>query len=77
MARMEGTEPRGMFQRIVYFMMKRWLGGVPDPVRIVALSPPIFKGRFHMERAMTKLEIPPSLVSLTQLRTAQRIGCPF
>lgn len=77
MARMQGTPARGLFQRFVYWYMKRLLGRVPEPVRISAYSPPIFKARMGMERAMQKLTIAPGIVALAQVRTAQRIGCPF
>jgi hypothetical protein len=78
MARMQGSPPRGLFQRVVYFMMRRMLGRVPEPSRIAAHSKPAFKGRMQMERAMMALKaVPPGLVALGSLRTAQLIGCPF
>ncbi|MCB9892828.1 MAG: hypothetical protein H6839_00095 [Planctomycetes bacterium] len=77
MARLEGSKPRGLYQRAVYRFMKRMLGRVPEPVRIAAISKPVFKGRIGMEQAMQKLSVPPGLVALAQTRVAQRIGCPF
>lgn len=77
MARIEGSKPRSLFQRFAYWMMKRMMGRVPEPVRIAAYSPPVFKARLNMERAMMKLAVDPALVTLAQIRTAQRIGCPF
>ena len=77
MARIEGSKPRGLYQRGVYWFMKRMLGRVPEPARIAAFSKPVFKERVGMEQAMQKLRVPPGLVALAQIRTAQRIGCPF
>jgi alkylhydroperoxidase family enzyme len=77
MARIEGTPARGIFQRMVYWMTRRMLGSVPEPMRIAAWSPRAFRGRMDMERRLMKLSIPPDLVAIAQLRTAQRIGCPF
>ncbi|MCA8911869.1 MAG: hypothetical protein KDB82_09205 [Planctomycetes bacterium] len=77
MARIEGSKARNLYQRMVYRFMKRMLGRVPEPVRIAAHSKPVFKGRIGMEGAMQKLGVPPGLVTLAQIRTAQRIGCPF
>lgn len=78
MARIEGSPPRGLYQRLVYFMMRRFLGRVPEPSRIAAYSKSAFKGRIGMEQALMKLrKAPLGLVALAQIRTAQRIGCPF
>ena len=77
MARIEGTKPLNLFQRFAYWMLKRMLGRVPEPTRIAAYSPPVFKARIEMERAMMKLTVDPALVTLAHIRTAQRIGCPF
>ena len=77
MARIEGSPPRNLYQRMVYWFMKRWLGKVPEPVRILAYSKRLFKARMGVEQALQKLSVPAGLVTLAQLRTAQRIGCPF
>lgn len=77
MARIEGSPPRNLYQRLTYWFMKRILGKVPEPVRISAYSKRIYKARIGMEQAMQKLSVPPGLVALAQIRTAQRIGCPF
>jgi hypothetical protein len=77
MARIEGSKPRGLFQRGVYWFIKRMLGNVPEPVRIAAISKRVFKGRIGMERALQKLSVPAGLVTLAQIRVAQRVGCPF
>lgn len=77
MARIEGSPPRSLYQRAVFWFMKRMLGKVPEPVRISAYSKRIFKARVGMETALQKLKMPPGLVTLAQIRTAQRIGCPF
>lgn len=77
MARIEGSRPRGLYQCAVFWFMKRVLGRVPEPVKISAISPPVFKGRIGMERALMKLAVPAGLVTLAQIRVAQRIGCPF
>jgi hypothetical protein len=37
----------------------------------------VYRARMGMEQALQKLSVPPGLTMLAQLRTAQRIGCPF
>lgn len=77
MARIQGIKPRGLYQRAIYRFMKRWLGRVPEPLRIAAYSKRLFKARMGMEQALQKLTVPSGLVSLAGLRAAMRIGCPF
>ncbi|MDC1142496.1 hypothetical protein OAU50_05355 [Planctomycetota bacterium] len=78
MARVKGVPPRGLFQRMVYWMVKRSLGRVPEPMKVAAHSRHAFRGRIGMERAIMKFRsIPASLVSLVHIRVAMHVGCPF
>ena len=77
MARIEGSPPRNLYQRLTYWFIRRVLGKVPVPVRIAAYSKRVYKARIGMEQALQKLAVSPGLVLLAQIRTAQRIDCPF
>lgn len=77
MARIQGSKARGLYQRAVYWFMKRLLGRVPEPVRIAAYAKRLFKARMGMEQALQKLTVPFELASLAGVRAATRIGCPF
>ena len=78
MARIVGCDARGLFARFVYFMLRRWLGRVPEPIRVVAHHGEILRGRVAMERALQRSKaLPGPLKSLVELRVAMRVGCPF
>ncbi len=78
MARLAGSKPKGLFQRMVFWYMRRFLGRVPLPAQIAARSRAVFKGYANMERAQQAANaLPPGLLTLAQVRTAQLVGCPF
>ena len=79
MARIEGfAKPRSLFARVVFWMVKRRLGRVPLPVRILALHPRVFGGYARMELGLDKAKLVPITVKeLAQVRVATLIGCPF
>lgn len=78
MARIQGAEPKGLFTRLVYSFVKRKLGRVVMPVRIVAHHSKILWGYTQMERSLAFSHLTGStLKNLAQLRVATLIGCPF
>ena len=79
MARIEGVQKPGLsFAAAVFAFAKRRLGRVPEPMRIDALNPTIFRGYAFMESAQDSAHtLPKGLKVLAQLRVATRIGCPF
>ena len=79
MARLEGVlKPGVSFAAAVFAFAKRKLGRVPQPMRINALNPAIFRGYAFMESAQEGARtVPKGLKVLAQLRVATRIGCPF
>jgi len=78
MARIRGAEPRGWYTRLIYRLVRKMLGRVPEPVRIAAHNKHVFRGHVAMERAGQKARsLPEELKSLVSLRVATRVGCPF
>jgi hypothetical protein len=78
MARIEGLEARGLFLRFVYWLTRRKVGTVVEPVRVLAHHPTLLMGVGHMERAFEKSRhVDSTLKSLVQVRAAAMIGCPF
>jgi hypothetical protein len=84
MARIAGAEPQdlgflpGLFVRFVYWMTKRKMGKIVEPVRIVAHHPGLLWGYGQMEQSMAgSHRIGESLKSLAEIRAAALVGCPF
>ena len=79
MARLEGvTRPGVSLAAAVFAFARRKLGRVPQPMRINALNPTIFRGYAFMESAQESAHtVPKGLKVVAQLRVATRIGCPF
>ena len=79
MARYEGVQRPGLsFAAAVFAFAKRRLGRVPQPMRINALNPTIFRGYAIMESAQESAStVHKGLKVLAQIRVATRIGCPF
>jgi hypothetical protein len=77
-ARIEGSKPRSLFAKAVFWFAKRRLGRVPLPVAIHALHPKVFGGYARMELGQDKAKRVPAVVKmLAQIRVATLIGCPF
>ena len=67
-----------LFTRLIFALVKRRLGKVPVPMRIMALQPPLVRGGAFMEQAQDAATIVPlRLKKLAQMLTASRVGCPF
>lgn len=79
MARLEGVTKGGsLLARIAFYMCKRRLGRVVQPLRIYALHGRMLKGYVQMELAQDKARhVPAGVKALAGVRVATRIGCPF
>ena len=79
MARIDGVaRPHGLFQRIVFWMVKRRFGRVMTPLRIVALNRKVFAAYAGLERHLDGARtLPASLKTMMHVRVAQMVGCPF
>lgn len=68
----------GLFARIVYFITRRKLGRVPEPVKVLHRNPAILMAMGGYETALERAsQVPHRLKVLAQVRTAMQIGCPF
>lgn len=78
MARLAGVAGGSLFQRAVFAFVRRAIGQVPEPLRVVAWSRKIFGGQARMEQAQQAARsVPRALKTLGQARVASLIGCPF
>ena len=78
-SRTTGVEsPPSLFTRIIFSLVKRRLGKVPVPLRIMALQPPLVRGGAFMEQAQEAATLVPlRFKKLAQTLVASRVGCPF
>ncbi|HSM37559.1 MAG TPA: hypothetical protein VK837_14240 [Longimicrobiales bacterium] len=78
-ARVQGVEGGGRgVGRLIFAAVRRRLGRVPEPVRILARRPPMLRGHIFMEASQESTGlVPASIKKLAQVRVATRIGCPF
>jgi hypothetical protein len=84
MARIGAADPsqqgllHGIFTRIIYSMVKRKLGRVVTPVKLVAHHLKLLWGYGQMEQALLSSKlVDANLKDLGQLRVATLVGCPF
>jgi hypothetical protein len=84
MARIAGAEPQdagflsGLLVRFVYWMTKKKLGRVVEPLRIVAHHTGLLWGYGQMEQSFAGSHtVEETLKSLAENRTATLVGCPF
>ena len=80
MARIQGLEPRGasLFIRFVYWMVKRRLGRVIQPIQITAHHPRLLRAVGQMEMGQEAAKtVDFALKALVEIKTAMLIGCPF
>jgi len=80
MPRIDGVDARraGLFTRVVYFMTRRRLGRVIEPIQIKAHHPRLLRAYVHMELGQQAADtLPGSLKALIDVRVAMLIGCPF
>ncbi len=80
MSRVQGVGDRegGLLARFVFFMSRRRLGRVVEPLRVIAHHRRLLRGYLHMELAQDAARsVPKSLKALVDVEVARRIGCPF
>ena len=79
MSRIAGVQKGGgILARIAFFLCRRKVGKVVQPLRIYALHPRALLGYGQMEQAQQKSRRVPIVVkSLAQTLVAMRVGCPF
>jgi len=80
MARIEGLSKKraNIFTRFLYWMTKRKVGKVIEPVTITAYHNGSLMGLCLMEMAqMSSKSVESSLKELVQVKAAMQIGCPF
>jgi hypothetical protein len=80
MARLAGIEPSNanLFTRLVYWMTKRQIGRVVQPLKMTAHSGPLLWGVGQMEYAQTKMHtVDERLKALAEIKVAAMVGCPF
>ena len=78
MARIEGNARPGWFARIVYLFARKQFGRVPEPLRITAHNPPVFKAMALYEAFLPRARVlDPRAKELASILVAMRIGCPF
>jgi hypothetical protein len=80
MARIEGIGDRqaNAFTGFVYQAVKRKLGRVPEPLRIMAHQPRLLAAVSGMEMAQEGMRsVNPVIEALVGIKAAILIGCPF
>ena len=80
MARIAGVEARGagLFVRFVYWMVKRKIGRVVEPLKVTAHHPRLLRAVGQMEMGQEAAKtVDAALKALVSLKTAMLVGCPF
>lgn len=79
MARIAGVQKGGgLLARIAFFLCRRNIGKVVQPLRIYALHPQALLGYGRMEQSQLKWrKVSTVTKSLAQTLVAMRVGCPF
>ena len=78
MARIEGPSKPGVFARVAYYMTKRKVGRVIEPIQVHAHHPRLLRALASMEMGQEAAStVDEGLKSLASIRVAMRIGCPF
>ena len=80
MQRIQGVEPShaNLFTRVVYWMTRRKLGRIVEPLKITALHTRLLRAYGEMEMGQAALKkVDTSLKALASIKTAMLVGCPF
>jgi hypothetical protein len=80
MARIEGVPSTraGLLTRIAYWMARKMVGQVPEPLTVAAHNAWIFRAYTGYEYALSKARrVDPKLKALAGIKAATLIGCPF
>ncbi len=80
MPRLAGIEPSqaNLFTRIVYWMTKRQLGRVIEPLKVTAHRTPLLWASGQMDYTQMRMHtVDHTLKELAQIKVAMLVGCPF
>jgi alkylhydroperoxidase family enzyme len=80
MSRVVGVSDQkaGWFLKLLYFLARRQVGHVPEPLRVMAHHGAILGGAAAFETAFARARrVPARLKDLAALRAATLVGCPF
>ena len=78
MSRIQGAPPSGLFRRAVYWLTRRKVGKVAEPVQIHAHHGRLLFGMGMFEDALARSRrVPAGLKALASVRVSARVGCPF
>jgi hypothetical protein len=78
MARIAGAERVGPFARFAFWLSRRRLGKVVEPLAVHARHPAIFQAYAGYEFGLGRAhKVPARLKTLASLKAATLIGCPF
>ena len=80
MNRSQGVQDRdaGLRTRVIFWLLRRFLGRVPIGTRIRARDPKLLSLSFRMDLHMARGgTVPPKLKELAQLKVSTMVGCPF
>jgi hypothetical protein len=76
--RTRGVDRPSFITSILFYLIRRRLGKVPVPARIMALQPALLRGGGFMEQAQEAATLVPlRYKKLAQTLVATRVGCPF
>jgi hypothetical protein len=80
MARIEGLPANRapLLVRIAYWMARRMVGKVPEPLTVTAHHPQVFRAYTGYEYFLAKANrVDAKLKALASLKAAALVGCPF
>ncbi len=77
--RIEAIEkPKGLMSQAVYWMSRRRLGKVVEPLMVTARHPRLLRAYIHMELGQEAAKsVNKQLKDLCQIKVAMMVGCPF
>jgi hypothetical protein len=80
MARIQGVEERNarLFVRLAYWLTRRKIGRVVEPIKITAHHPRLLRALAGMEMGQQAARsVPADLKALASIKAAMLVGCPF
>ncbi len=80
MARIQGVDESkaSWLTRFVYLQARKRLGKVPEPLKVTAHHPAIFKGNGAFEFALERSRLVQNkLKALAEIKASTMVGCPF
>ena len=71
-------KPKGLLLKAVYWMSRRRLGRVVEPLMVMARHPRLLRAYAHMEMGQEAAKfVDGKLKNLCMIKAAMMIGCPF